>query len=126
MPRHHLATVWGIPAPYAEMMNPRTDRETILERGAAIYTRNCLSCHGREGAGDGPAGRNLTPPPGNLVWLSDVPRKQWDAYMYWTIAEGGIALGTAMPAYKSSLSADEIWAATAYVQAYLPFDSHWR
>lgn len=98
----------------------------MLQRGAVVYTQHCLSCHGKEGVGDGAAGRSLSPSPGNLVWLSDVPRKQWDAYMYWTIAEGGAGLGTAMPAYKDRLSADEIWAVTAYVQAYLPFDSRWR
>jgi hypothetical protein len=30
-----------------------------------------------------------------------------DSYLYWTIAEGGGAFGTAMPAQKDTLSADE-------------------
>ncbi len=126
MPRHHMALMWGIPAPYADMTSPLVHRPDQLDRGAAVYARNCLSCHGKEGVGDGPAGHKLSPPPGNLVWLSDIPHKQWDAYMYWAIAEGGVPLGTAMPAFKEVLSQDDIWAVTAYIQAYLPFESHWR
>jgi len=31
-----------------------------------------------------------------------------------------------MPAYKDSLSSDDIWAVTAYIQANMPFVSQWR
>jgi len=126
MPRHYLITRWGIPEPYTSMTNPLPRKHAILKRGKAVYKEHCASCHGDQGAGDGEAGRDLDPGPGNLVWLSDVPEKQWDAYMYWATAEGGIALGTAMPAYKDTLSSDDIWAVTAYIQANLPFVSQWR
>jgi mono/diheme cytochrome c family protein len=43
-----------------------------------------------------------------------------DAFTYWTIAEGGAQFGTAMPAFKATLSKDDIWAVTAYIQARLP------
>jgi len=126
MPRHYLILRWGIPKPYDEMTNPLPRKHETLERGAAVYKEHCASCHGDQGAGNGEAGQDLSPPPGNLVWLSDVPEKQWDAYMYWTTAEGGTMLGTAMPAYKDSLSSDDIWAVTAYIQANMPFVSQWR
>lgn len=126
MPRHYLITRWGIPEPYDSMTNPLPKTHETLEKGKAVYAEHCASCHGDQGAGDGEAGRDLSPPPGNLVWLSDVPEKQWDAYMYWSTAEGGIILGTDMPAYKDTLSSDEIWAVTAYIQANLPFVSQWR
>ena len=32
-------------------------------RGGTVYMANCMACHGREGAGDGPAARALRPPP---------------------------------------------------------------
>ena len=83
-------------------------------------------CHGDDGAGNGIAGKNLNPPPGNLVWLSDVPEKQWDEFMVWTIADGGTALGTSMPPYKQLLSKDDIWAVTAYIQKNIPFVSRMR
>ena len=72
------------------------------------------------GQGDGEAGKNLSPPPGNLAWLSQMPMVRWDPFMYWTIAEGGAAFGTAMPAFKGALTENDIWAVTAYIQARLP------
>lgn len=118
--RHHFAMMSGIPEPYASMTNPLPRSQTTLNKGAKIYADNCAACHGNEGQGDGPAGANLSPPPGNLAWLSDMPIGQWDPFVYWTVAEGGSQFGTAMPAFKSSLSKDQIWAVTAYVQAHLP------
>lgn len=126
MPRHYMTQLWGIPEPYRRMTNPLPLRAATFERGQAIYAANCQSCHGANGAGNGPAGRNLSPPPGNLVWLSDIERRLWDSYMYWTIAEGGEMLNTAMPPFKDKLTAEEIWAVTAYVQRNIPFDSRMR
>jgi len=119
MPRHHFA-MSGIPAPYNSLSNPLPRTSETVGRGAAVYTKNCASCHGATGLGDGEAGRNLSPPPGNLAWLSQMPMVQWDPFMYWTVAEGGAQFGTAMPAFKDALSKDDIWAVIAYVQARLP------
>ena len=66
------------------------------------------------------AGRDLSPPPGNLAWLSQMPMAQWDPFMYWTVAEGGAEFGSAMPAFKDTLFRDDIWAVIAYIQARLP------
>ena len=126
MPRHHLVATWGIPEPFADMTNPLPRRAKTLQRGRDIYTEHCASCHGKGGTGDGPEAKDLDPSPGNLVWLSDIPEKQWDAYIYWTTAEGGARLGTAMPAYGDTLTSEEIWAVSAYIQANLPFVSQWR
>ncbi len=126
MPRHYIVTLWGVPAPYEGMTNPLPQRKETFDRGEQIYKAYCAMCHGDDGAGNGVAGKNLTPPPGNLVWLSDVPEKQWDEFMVWTIAEGGTALGTSMPPYKQLLSKDDIWAVTAYIQKNIPFVSRMR
>jgi mono/diheme cytochrome c family protein len=126
MPRHQLAMTWGVPAPYAAMTNPAARTGATVRRGAKIYAANCVSCHGTSGQGDGRTGRNLSPPPGNLVWLSQMPVSRWDPFMYWTVAEGGTAFGTAMPAYKETLSTEDIWAVIAYVEARLPQKSKGR
>ena len=120
MPRHHVAMAWGVPAPYAPMSDPLEQTGATIRRGAKVYVANCVSCHGPSGQGDGKAGRNLSPPPGNLVWLSQMPTARLDAFMYWTVAEGGTAFATAMPAFKETLPTDDIWAVIAYVEARLP------
>ena len=120
MARRHQAMMSGIPAPYSTMSNPLPVARETIDRGAKVYAQRCLVCHGATGLGDGEGGRNLSPPPGNLAWLSQMPMSRWDGYIYWTIAEGGVPFGTAMPAFKGALSSDEIWAVTAYIQAHLP------
>lgn len=39
--------------------------------GKAEYMRSCASCHGPEGAGNGPMADQLTTPPANLQMLGD-------------------------------------------------------
>lgn len=114
--RNHVAMMGNVPAPYANVSNPLPRTTATIERGAAVYSANCASCHGATGLGDGPGARNLSPRPANLAWLSQMPMSQFDPFMYWTIAEGG----TPMPAFKGQLSKDDIWAVTAYIQAHLP------
>jgi mono/diheme cytochrome c family protein len=120
MPRQHFAMMSGIPAAYRSLGNPLPRTRETIERGAKVYAQNCASCHGNTGAGDGPAAQGLSPPPANLAWLAQMPMVQWDPFMYWTVAEGGAQFGTAMPAFKNTLSQDDIWAAIAYIQARLP------
>jgi len=120
MSRHRVAMMGGIPAPYSNLSNPLPLTATTIERGAVVYSANCASCHGATGLGDGEAARGLSPRPANLAWLSNMPMGRWDSFMYWTIAEGGKPFGTGMPAFKDTLRPDDVWAATAYIQAHLP------
>jgi len=41
----------------------------IIPSGEALYRRNCASCHGTSGRGDGPAARSLAVPPTDLTQL---------------------------------------------------------
>jgi len=118
--RHQLGITGQIPAPYATMHNPLPATPQNAQRGAAVYTAQCASCHGATGLGDGPASHTLKPPPAQMGWLAKAPTDRLDPYMYWTIAEGGAAFHTAMPAYKGKLSDEQIWAVTGYIQARLP------
>jgi mono/diheme cytochrome c family protein len=35
-------------------------------KGAQVYAQFCATCHGPQGAGDGPVGKTLNPPPRNF------------------------------------------------------------
>jgi high-affinity iron transporter len=86
-------------------------RTPSLVRGAELYRRECASCHGIRGEGDGPAGRGLEPAPANLAdhaALADVTPLAF--YQRITI---GVA-GTAMPAYETRLDAADRWALALY------------
>ena len=120
MARNDAAMTGNAPAQYAGLSNPLPRTRATVDRGAKVYARNCASCHGDTGLGDGPAGRALSPRPANLAWLLRMPMSRWDPFMYWTVTEGGAPLGTTMPSFKASLSKVDTWAAIAYIQARLP------
>lgn len=120
MPRHHYAMMYGLPVAYRSLTNPLPHNAKTIEQGGAIYAANCSTCHGATGAGDGAAGKSLSPPPANLQLLAQMPMVQWDSFMYWTISEGGAQFGSGMPGFKGALSDHERWAVIAYIQARLP------
>jgi hypothetical protein len=64
--------------------------------------------------GDGPAGQVLDPPAAPIAHTSQMAG---DDYLYWRISEGGVPFGTAMPAWKGTLTEDDIWALITYVRA---------
>jgi mono/diheme cytochrome c family protein len=117
--RNHAAMMGGLPAAYSNLQNPLPQTAATIEHGAKIYAANCASCHGANGYGDGPAASGLNPRPADLAWLARMPMSRWDAFMFWTVSEGGAPFGTAMPSFKSLPEADR-WAVIAYIQAHLP------
>jgi mono/diheme cytochrome c family protein len=118
--RHHLGVTGQIPAPYAKLKNPLPPTSQNAQLGAAVYDADCASCHGATGLGDGAASRTLTPPPAQLGWLAKIPPSKRDAFMYWSIADGGANFKTGMPGFKGKLSDEKIWAVIGYIQARLP------
>jgi high-affinity iron transporter len=83
-----------------------------LARGAEIYRGHCASCHGAAGRGDGPAGRELAPPPANLADPQVMAAlSRLDVYRQLLL---GVA-GTAMPSFERTLSDEDRWAVAAYV-----------
>ena len=114
--RHRQIMMYGIPTSYRGLREPLPHKPAGLKRGAAISQQNCASCHRFSGRGDGPAAKQLISPPANLAWLAHTPMGRSGPYMYWTIAEGGQPVGSDMPAFKNSLSRNDIWAVIGYIQ----------
>ncbi len=104
----------SVPDEYAGMENPYLGDMTAVSAGQMIYEQRCIRCHGPQARGEGEA-TGLTPPPSDLTRSTDI---QDDDYLYWRTAEGGKGdpVESAMPAFKSVLSADEIWQVLAYIE----------
>ncbi|MBP2647172.1 MAG: Cytochrome c, class [Gemmatimonadetes bacterium] len=82
-----------------------------LARGAEVYQNYCAACHGSLGAGDGPAAATLNPVPSNLADAAVLySRSPLDFYRRITIG----VVGTSMPAYETTLPAEDRWAVASY------------
>ena len=115
MIRHHYAMRHGIGSEYSSMKNTLVMNEENLHSGKLLYDENCSSCHGSSGCGDGQEGKELNPRPAKIANISKMPMAT-DGYLFWTISEGGAPIQTAMPAFKSSLTEEEIWEIIIYLR----------
>jgi len=85
--------------------------------GTSLYNRSCASCHGRTGAGDGPAAKQLNPPPSNLI---DAEWKHGpsDGEIF-AVVRNGIPK-TAMKGFASKMTEHEIWDIINYIRSIGP------
>lgn len=84
-------------------------------RGAPLYAQHCAVCHGDSGAGDGPAGIGLEPPPANL---RDSPRLD-RLSLYDLFNTLGLGLeATDMPAFADQLDERQRWDLAVYIAGF--------
>ena len=84
---------------------------------AQLYQNYCASCHGAQGAGDGPAGMALNPKPRNLTdvaWQESVD----DERIYTVLEKGGTAIGISatMAPWGGVMNDKEITAMVEYIR----------
>ena len=84
-------------------------------RGAPLYAQHCSVCHGDAGAGDGPAGVGLTPPPANLRDAARLDHLSLYA-IYSTLGLG--VEGTDMPAFADQLDDRQRWDLATYIASF--------
>lgn len=89
--------------------------------GKAVYAENCARCHGETGAGDGSDAANMVPKPRDFTTgifkfqtSSFKEKNPLDRDIYRTISDG--LSGSAMPAWKGSLSIQDRLNVGAYVK----------
>lgn len=90
-----------------------------LRMGAALYRRECASCHGPEGRGDGPLAAGMDPPPVDFVDRGRAMERSLYG-LYNTITLG--VEGTSMRGY-AELSEAERWALAFYVGGLVATDA---
>ena len=84
-------------------------------RGAPLYAQHCSVCHGTAGAGDGPAGLGMTPPPANLTDAARLDRLSLYA-IYNTLGLG--VEGTDMPSFADQLDDRQRWDLATYIAGF--------
>ena len=87
----------------------------LAQDAKALYEKNCVSCHGASGKGDGPAGKMLKPAPKDFA---EALKGKADDQIGKVISGGGKENGLAasMPAYKAKFTEDQIKELVQYVK----------
>jgi mono/diheme cytochrome c family protein len=96
-----------------------TARPELLDRGHERFRQDCVSCHGEQGRGDGPAAATLTPKPRNFTSPSGWTNGYRTTDIYRTITSG--VKGTGMAAFDYLTPADRM-ALVHYVRSLGKFD----
>ncbi len=103
----HFATSLGTPG---AMDLPKSALDTA--EGHALFVRNCASCHGLSGVGDGPAAHALsTSPP--AIGVKKLTPELTPTLAYNVISVG--VRGTAMPGFAPSLTPQQRWNIINYI-----------
>jgi len=116
MVRHRYVRMNGLDPAYASARNPLAPTAENLKAGKTLFENTCAACHGATGHGDGPAAKDLNPTPADLTVAMKTPIIS-DAFLDWTISEGGVPVGSAMPPFKTALSKDDIWKVMLYLRS---------
>jgi mono/diheme cytochrome c family protein len=110
-----------IPAPYDQaaldsiaptLANPLQPTPEVLARGREMYDRNCTTCHGVAGLGDGPV---VTQGGGPFPFATPggrPPVERSDGYLY-AVIDVGRGL---MPAYGTRIAHLDRWAIVTYMR----------
>ena len=107
------------PAAPAPTPPPAADAATARAEAEKIFSERCVTCHGANGAGDGPASAGLVPKPRNFqdaAWQQSVS----DEHIEQIVQYGGAAVNKspAMPANPDLMSKPAVVAALrAHVRA---------
>jgi mono/diheme cytochrome c family protein len=96
---------------------PAASRSADPERGRVLYERNCASCHGQRGAGDGPVGQALVPKPARHN-DGEYMNALSNEHVFKVIEQGGGAVGKSalMAPWSGVLSDDQIWDVVAFIR----------
>lgn len=111
-----------IEAPGEAITVPPRPATADLALGKQVYGRlECASCHGAEGAGDGPSSLTLKDDQKRRIWATDLTDGRFkggaEPEEIYTRIHTGLS-GSPMPAYGNKATAEELWALTEYVLSF--------
>jgi mono/diheme cytochrome c family protein len=103
---------WEVPAKFKNMENPvKADAESI-KVGRMLYNKNCASCHGKTGLGDGPKSRGLDTFSGDMS--GDKYQAQTDGEHFYKTKFGR----NEMPKYEGKIDDEDIWHMVNYMRTF--------
>ena len=103
---------WPVPDEYKNMKNPVEKSEASNKTGMVLYTKNCASCHGKTGLGDGVKARLLKDYSGDFSGAAY--QNQTDGEHFYKTKFGR----DEMPKYEGRLTDEEIWQIVNYMRTF--------
>jgi|ERR1035437_3756133 mono/diheme cytochrome c family protein len=103
---------WVVPTNFKTMKNPVAVSETSTKTGQALYTKNCASCHGKAGLGDGVKARALKDFPGDFSKAEFQGQTDGDRFYKTKTGRGE------MPKYEGKLADNDIWNIVNYMKTF--------
>ena len=103
---------WTVPANFKTMKNPVAKGDASNKAGKALYDKNCASCHGKAGLGDGVKARALKEFPGDFS--KPEYQNQTDGEHFYKTKTGR----SEMPKYEGKMSDDDIWNTVNYMRTF--------
>jgi mono/diheme cytochrome c family protein len=103
---------WVVPANFKSMANPVAKGEASNKAGKTLYDKNCASCHGKAGLGDGVKARALKTFPGDFAKAEFQDQTDGDHFYKTKTGRGE------MPKYEGKLSDTDIWNVVNYMRTF--------
>lgn len=103
---------WVVPANFKSMKNQVAQSEASTKAGMAVFSKNCASCHGKTGLGDGIKARALKDFPGDFTKAEF--QNLTDGELFYKTKTGR----GEMPKYEGKLTDDDIWNTINYLRTF--------
>ncbi len=103
---------WVVPANFKSMKNPVAKGEASNKAGKTLFDKNCASCHGKMGLGDGVKARALKTFPGDFSKADFQDQTDGDHFFKTKTGRGE------MPKYEGKLADNDIWNIVNYMRTF--------
>ena len=102
---------WKVPAADANKKSTvKASDAAVLSEGKAIWGKDCKSCHGVKGLGDGTKAEKIDISCGDFSSKEFQSKSDGELFYYTKVGR------KPMPSFKEKLSDKEIWAVVAYMR----------
>ena len=103
---------WDVPAKFKNMANPVDADAESIKIGRMLYNKNCASCHGKVGLGDGVKARGLDTFSGDFS--GEYYQNQTDGEHFYKTKFGR----GEMPKYENKIDDEDIWHMVNYMRTF--------
>lgn len=106
------ADPWPVPDKEKNTVNPAKADDVTIKLGTSSWSKNCASCHGKTGLGDGVKGRMCKTNPGDFS--SAEFQASTDGELFYRTKTGR----NEMPSFANKIPDNEIWAMVHYMRSF--------